>query len=98
MTIGYKIKELRELSGMFQRELAAKLEIGEGFLSKVEHNQKLIKREDLKKISLIFSYPLEELETLWLASKVYVLVKNEENNIDVLRVAEEHVKYFNERK
>jgi transcriptional regulator with XRE-family HTH domain len=98
MIIGHKIRELRELSGMFQRELAAKLEIGEGFLSKVEHNQKLIKRVDLKKISLIFSYPLKELETLWLASKVYVLVKNEENNIDVLRVAEEHVRYFNKGK
>ena len=93
MTIGQKIKELRESANMYQRVLAAKLEIGEGFLSKVENNQKQLKREDLKKISQIFSFPLKELETLWLASKVYDLIKNEANNIDVLKVAESHVRY-----
>lgn len=93
MTIGNKIRELRELAGMFQRELAAKLEIGEGFLSKVERNQKLIKRKDLKKISFIFSYPLEELETLWLASKVYDIVKDEEEGLPALKVAEKQIKY-----
>jgi transcriptional regulator with XRE-family HTH domain len=93
MTIGQKIKELRESANMYQRVLAAKLEIGEGFLSKVENNQKQLKREDLKKISQIFSFTLQELETLWLANKVYDLIKNEENNIDVLKVAESHVRY-----
>jgi len=37
MTIGQKIRQLREEAGMKQRELAAKLDIGEGFLSKVEN-------------------------------------------------------------
>ena len=45
MILGQKIKELRESSGMLQRELASKLEIGDGFLSKVENNQKTLKRE-----------------------------------------------------
>jgi len=40
MSIDNKIKDLRGNVGMLQRELAAKLCIGEGFLSKIENNQK----------------------------------------------------------
>jgi len=55
VTIGQKIKQLREESGMLQRELAHALEIGEGFLSKVERNQKSLKRADLAIISKLFN-------------------------------------------
>ena len=51
MTLGQKIKELRESKGMYQRQLAAILEIGDGYLSKVESDQKALKREHLKTIS-----------------------------------------------
>lgn len=93
MTIGQRIKQLREKSGMKQRELASKLDIGEGFLSKVENNQKLIKREDLKKISEFFNVKHSDLETLWLANKVYDLIKDENLGLQALKVAEEQAKY-----
>lgn len=93
MTIGEKIRQLREKSGMKQRELAAKLDIGEGFLSKIENNQKLLKREDLKKLSELFNVTHSDLETLWLANKVYDLIKDENQGLDALKVAEEQVKY-----
>lgn len=93
MTIGQRIKQLREEAGMFQRELATKLEIGEGFLSKVESDQKQLKREDLRKLSRLFKVSIGELETLWLANKVYDLLKNENLSSDALKVAEEQLKY-----
>ena len=93
MTIGKRIKELRESSGLLQRELAAKLNIGEGFLSKVENDQKLLKRDDLMILSGIFNVDLSELETLWLANKLYDLIKNENNGLNALKVAEEQVVY-----
>lgn len=93
MTLGQKIKELREERGMLQRELASKLEIGDGFLSKVERNQKVLKREHLNTISKLFNYPNAKLETLWLANKVYDLIKNEKHAIQVLKVAEQEIKY-----
>lgn len=86
------------MNGMLQRELATKLELGEGFLSKVENNQKQLKRDDLKKLSKIFKVPVSELETLWLASKVYDIVKNETQGSDALRVAEEQLKYVKTNK
>jgi transcriptional regulator with XRE-family HTH domain len=93
VTIGQQIKQLRESAGMLQRELATKLEIGEGFLSKVESDQKQLKRDDLKKLSRLFKVSLNELETLWLANKVYELIKNENQGSDALKVAEEQLKY-----
>ncbi len=95
MTIGQKIKQLREQSGMKQRELASKLDIGEGFLSKVENDQKQIKREDLKRISDLFKFSHKELTTLWLANKVYDLIKNENQGLEALKVAETQKKYLN---
>ena len=93
MTIGQRIRQLREESGMKQRELAAELDIGEGFLSKVENDQKLLKREDLKKLSKLFNVAQSDLETLWLANKVYDLIKDENQGLDALKVAEEQAKY-----
>ena len=93
MTLGQKIKELRESSGMFQRQLAAILEIGDGYLSKVESDQKAIKREHLKTISKTFNFSFEELEALWIATKIYYIVKNEKEGLNALKVAEEQIKY-----
>ncbi len=93
MTIGQKIKELRESKGILQRELASKLKVGDGFLSKIERNQKVLKREHLVSISKIFDFPYTELEILWLANKVYDLIKDEDQAIQVLKVAEQEFKY-----
>ncbi len=93
MTLGQKIKELRETSGMFQRQLAAILEIGDGYLSKVENDQKAIKREHLKTISKTFNFSYEELEALWIATKIYDIVKNEKEGLNALKAAEEQIKY-----
>lgn len=93
MTLGQKIKELRESSGMFQRQLAAILEIGDGYLSKVENDQKAIKREHLKTISETFNFSFEELESLWIATKIYDIVKNEKEGLNALKAAEEQIKY-----
>jgi len=99
MTLGQKIKELREGKSMLQRELASKLEVGDGFLSKVERNQKVLKKGHLISISKIFDFPYTELETLWLANKVYDIIKDENQAIQVLKVAEQEVKYVrNENK
>ena len=93
MTLGQKIRELREKAGLKQRELAYQLGIGEGFLSKVENDQKPLKRDDLTKLSKLFNTPVDELNSLWLANKVYSIVRDEELALTALKVAEEQVTY-----
>jgi len=93
MTLGQKIRELRESAGLKQRELAYQLGIGEGFLSKVENDQKPLKRDDLIKLNKLFKTPIDELESLWLANKVYSIVRDEESALTALKVAEEQITY-----
>ena len=93
MTLGQKIKELRESKGMFQRQLASILEIGDGFLSKVESDQKPLNRKHLITISETFNFSFSELEALWIGSKVYDIVKDEKEGMKALKVAEKQMKY-----
>lgn len=93
MTFGKKLRELREQAGLKQRELANKLAIGEGFLSKVENDLKPLKREDLIKLNELFKTPIEELESLWLANKVYSIIRNEETALSALKAAQQQITY-----
>ncbi len=76
-------------------QICGKFGIGEGFLSKVENDQKKLKRDDLIKLNEFFKTPIEELESLWLANKVYSISRDEESALSALKVAEEQVKYKN---
>lgn len=93
MTLGERIRQLREGNNMLQRQLASKLEVGDGYLSKVERGQKVLKREHLKTISDLFNCQFQELEALWIAAKIYDIVKNEQVGLEALKVAEEQIKY-----
>ncbi len=77
--------------------LTHQLGVGDAYLSKIESNQKILKREHLNVISKIFNEPIENLETLWLANKVYDLVKEENQALNALKVAEEEIKYKTKR-
>jgi transcriptional regulator with XRE-family HTH domain len=98
MTIGQKIKSLRLASLTTQRELAHVLCIGEAYLSKIENDQKPLRREDLKLLSEYFQTPKRQLEILWLATKVYSILKDEKTALTVIKVAEEQLTYGNEKK
>ena len=93
MTLGERIRQLREGNSMLQRQLASKLEVGDGYLSKVERDQKVLKREHLKTISDLFHCPFQELEALWVATKIYDIIKDEQVGLRALKVAEEQIKY-----
>lgn len=93
MTLGEKIRTLRESSNMLQRELAYKLKVGDAYISKVETGNKDLKKGHLKTLSEIFNCPYSELETLWFAKKVYDIVKNEQQALEMLKVAEETILY-----
>ena len=54
-------------------------------------NEKPVSRQHLKKLSVLLGIAEDELLTLWLADKVYDVVKDEEVAIKAMHVAEDHV-------
>lgn len=94
MLFGNKLRELRESQNLVLRKVAAELDIDTATMSKIERGDRQAKREHLPILSRIFSVSEEELRTLWLAEKVYEIVVNEDEGLDALKLAEEHIEYI----
>ena len=52
--IGKKIKNLRELSGMTQKQLGRKIDFGEAHISRIESGERNLGINDLHKIENVF--------------------------------------------
>jgi transcriptional regulator with XRE-family HTH domain len=92
MYFGKRIKELREEKGLFQRQLAAELEIDTPMFSKVERGERKAKREQVLHLSKLLEANTDELLALRLAGRIYDLVKNESVAIEALNIVEKDLK------
>lgn len=93
MTLGNKIRELRDALGLAQRELAECIHVDTPFISKVEKGEKRIKRDHLAALSILLKIEEEELQKLWLADKLYQVVEDEDLGHEALKVAEAEYLY-----
>lgn len=86
--LGEKLKQCREAKGLLQREVAAKLQVDTAYISKVESDEKLVSRLHLNKLAKLFGTTESELVTLWLADKVFDVVKDEPVGLKAIGFAE----------
>ena len=89
MSLGKRIKELREEKGLVQRQLAAGLEIDTPMYSKIERGERRAKREQVLKLAEMLETDKDELLTLWLAGQVFEIVQDEKNGFAALKVVEQ---------
>ena len=92
MIIGQKLRELRESKGFLLRQVAAELEVDTAYISKMERGEKNIKREFILQLASLYEFSEDDLISLWLADKVYDILKSESNPLDALRIAEQNLK------
>lgn len=90
--LGEKLRELREAKGLVQRQVAADLQVDTAYISKMEHNEKPVSRNHLKKLSKLYSVAENDLLPIWLADKVLQLVENENFSVEALEMALNKVK------
>jgi transcriptional regulator with XRE-family HTH domain len=95
---GDTIKNLREKQGLLQRQVATHLEIDTPMLSKIERGERSAKREQVIILADLFKQSVNDLLSLWLADKVYDIIKDEEVGLKAIQVAEEQVKYQSKKK
>lgn len=98
MILSDKLKQLRNSSQLPQRKVAAILDIDTATYCKIENGLYYPKREHVVQLSNIFNFDTNELIKLWLADKVYDLVKNETNAVDSLDVVKEAIIDYGLRK
>lgn len=76
-TFGETLRNLREGKGLLLRQIAAALEVDTAYVSKVERNERMLRREQVQKVAILLDVPENELLTIWLAEKVSDLVDEE---------------------
>lgn len=85
--IGEHIRTLREANDILMRQLAAKLEMDQAMLSKMERGERSFRREDIDALAKIFKQPKKELLTLWLADKILKTTENQRYKKEALQLA-----------
>ncbi|TXK74637.1 helix-turn-helix domain-containing protein [Mesonia sp. HuA40] len=91
-SFGETIRKLREENNLLLREVSAKLEIDASILSKIENNNRVAKKELVKKFSKLYKVDYNELLIIWFSDKIVSELKDENNIEEILRIAEQKIK------
>lgn len=86
--IGSRLKELREGAGLPQRKLAALLDIDTATYSKIENGQFALRKDFVRVIEEFYGLEKDSLAKIWLADKVYNVVKDEPTAKEALNAVE----------
>lgn len=93
-SFGEHIRKLREDNGLPLRKVAALLDLDPSTLSKIERGERTANKEMIPTLSELFKEDEETLGLILLSDKVvYDLIK-EENPEEILKIAEEKIKYL----
>ena len=82
---GERVRKLRELNRLFQREIAAILNIDIPMLSKIERGERKAKKQQIKIFAKVLKASENELLTLWLADQLEDIIEGEELASQALR-------------
>ena len=92
-TVGIKLRELREKSGLSLRKAAVQVDIDVAILSKMERGERKFTKELIIRLSGLYNYNPDDLIIDFLSEKVVYDLKDEEFGLKALKVAEQKIKY-----
>ncbi len=92
-TIGTILRELRSEKGLLLREVGAQLSIDPTILSKIERNERMPTREQIKILANFYKEQKNEVIIAWLSDKLVNEVQDEDLALRAIQVAEEKVAY-----
>lgn len=97
VSFGEYLRELRESSNLPLRKVAAELDIDTSTLSKIEKNARNANEQIIEGIARIFKIDKSELKIRYLSDKITYELLGEEDGIEILKAAEEKIKYYKKR-
>ncbi len=90
-TIGKLLRELREHRGLLLREVSACISIDSTLLSKIERDERMATRDQVKLLAEFYSESKNEVIITWLSDKLVYFVQDEDFALQAIEVAEEKV-------
>lgn len=88
------IKNARERKSLFLRQVAASMNIDQAIISKFERGERKPTKEQVIRFAKFYELDENQLVTTWLSDKIAYSVLCEDNGEEVLKVAEEKIKYL----
>lgn len=92
-TLGLKLRELREKSGLSLRKVAMQVDIDVAILSKMERGERKFSKELILKLADLYKANSDKLIIDFLSEKVLYELEDEDFGLEALKVAEKQLKY-----
>lgn len=89
--VGERLREQRELKGLLLRQVAAKLEMDQALLSKVERGERKATKEQIVALAKFYGLDVKELQVQFLSEKILLEYGNEPNLLEALRIVDRHI-------
>jgi transcriptional regulator with XRE-family HTH domain len=94
ISFGEYIRQLREDKQLPLRKIAAELDIDTSTLGKIEKNERNASEQIIERLSEIFEIDKGDLKVRYLSDKITYQLLEEEDGIEILKVAEQKIKYY----
>ena len=93
-SFGEYLRKLREEQNLPIRKVASKLDIDPSTLGKIERGERTANKEMIPILSDLFGIEEKNLGLILFSDKVAYQILGEENTNEILKVAEEKIKYL----
>lgn len=93
-SFGELLRSLREETGQTLKTVAENLEMDTSLLAKIERNERHPTKLIISQVAEYFNVDKKELQTEFLSDQIAYKILDEEADIEILKVAEEKVKYL----
>ena len=97
-SFGEQLRSLRELKKMSLREVATEIGIDTSLLGKIERNERQATKEQIKLVAKFFSYDEQLLIEENLSDQLAYKIIEADANLEILKVAEQKIKYLKTKK
>ncbi len=94
VTFGELIRFYREESNLPLRVVAKFLSIDHSLLGKIERNERHPTKEFISKIATYYKVDINDLNKAYLSDQIAYKILDEVQNIEILKVAENKIKYL----
>ena len=92
-SLGELLKEKRQESGLILRKVAAIVDIDQSLISKFEKNERIPTKQQITRLAAFYKLELKELLIKWYSQKIYDVLEDQEDAIQILKVAEARIAY-----
>ena len=93
-TLGDTLKCAREEKKLILRKVAAKVDIDQSLISKFEKNERKPTMEQIVRLAKFYGLSENDLIINWYSEKIAEELKYTESTSEILKVAEEKIKYY----